>query len=86
MSALAQRARVLALCAFTAWAGAAHALTVGELEALLRAAPKPDVKYVETRESPWLSAPVTTRGTLHVVFALAIIAVAVFMLVKNLRG
>ena len=27
-----------------------------------------------------------TRGTLHVVFALAIIAVAVFMLVKNLRG
>ena len=27
-----------------------------------------------------------TRGTLHVVFALAIVAVAVFMLVKNLRG
>lgn len=66
MSALLQRARVLALCAFTAWAGAAHALTVGQLEALLRAAPKPDVQYVETRESPWLSAPVTTRGTLHV--------------------
>jgi hypothetical protein len=63
---LLRRARVLALCAFTACAGAAHALTVGELEALLRAAQKPDVKYVETRESPWLSAPVTTRGTLHV--------------------
>ena len=27
-----------------------------------------------------------TRGTLHVVFALAIVAVAVFMLIKNLRG
>jgi hypothetical protein len=41
-------------------------MTVGQLEALLQAAPKPDAQYVETRESPWLSAPVTTRGTLHV--------------------
>ena len=58
--------RLLALLALLAMAGLAHALTVAELQALLRAAPKPDVPYVETRESPWLSSPVTTRGTLHV--------------------
>jgi len=65
VNALLQRARVLALFALVVCAGSAHALTVAQLGALLQAAPKPDAKYVETRESPWLSAPVTTRGTLH---------------------
>lgn len=43
----------------------AHALTVAELQQLLQRAPRPDVPYEEQRESPWLSAPVLTRGTLH---------------------
>ena len=55
--------RALVFIALAALAGLAHALTVAELQALLRAAPKPDAPYVETRESPWLSSPVTTRGT-----------------------
>lgn len=66
MRTLPQSVRVLGICALAAWAGAAHALTVAQLAALLQAAPKPDVPYVESRESPWLSAPVTTRGTLHI--------------------
>lgn len=66
MSSLPHRARVLALCLLAGCAGGAQALTVAQLQALLQSAPKPDAPYVETRESPWLSSPVTTRGTLHV--------------------
>ena len=45
--------------------GVAHALTVAELQQLLQGAPKSEARYEETRESPWLSSPVTTRGTLR---------------------
>lgn len=51
-----------------AWAvaAAAEALTVAELERLLRAAPaEPAVPFEERRESPWLAAPIESRGTLH---------------------
>jgi hypothetical protein len=65
MSSLLRQARVLAWFVFAAGGGLAHALTVAQLQALLQSAPKPDAPYVETRESPWLSSPVTTRGTLH---------------------
>ena len=47
-------------------ASLAQALTVPELQQLLQGAPKSDARYEEVRESPWLSSPVTTRGTLHV--------------------
>jgi hypothetical protein len=57
--------RTLSIFAFAALAGAAHALTVAQLQALLQAQAKQDARYEETRESPWLPAPVSTRGTLH---------------------
>lgn len=43
----------------------AHALTVIELQTLLQSAPKPALQYQELRESPWLSAPVSSRGTMR---------------------
>lgn len=46
-------------------ANVAHALTAGELQQLLQGAPKAQARYEETRESPWLSSPVTTRGILR---------------------
>jgi hypothetical protein len=66
MKPLLHGVRVLCFLALAGVAGLAHALTVAQLQALLQAAPRPDARYEETRESPWLSAPVTTRGTLHV--------------------
>ncbi|MDB5899931.1 MAG: hypothetical protein JWP41_3533 [Ramlibacter sp.] len=66
MNPLLYRARLAAVIALAAAAGLAHALTLPQLQSLLQATAIPDAQYVETRESPWLSAPVTTRGTLHV--------------------
>src|SRR5690606_34581166 len=62
MNALRTALAVLVLVAATGWA---QALTVPELQRLLQAAPTPDAPYEEVRESPWLAAPVTTRGILH---------------------
>lgn len=59
-------ARVTAFLALAGLAGLAHALTLAELQDLLQAGSKSDAPYVETRESPWLSSPVTTHGTLHI--------------------
>jgi hypothetical protein len=66
MSSLPRLTRLLLACMLMAGATLAHALTVQELQQLLQAAPRPDARYEEVRESPWLSSPVTTRGTLHV--------------------
>ncbi|MDB5749675.1 MAG: hypothetical protein JWP65_96 [Ramlibacter sp.] len=44
----------------------AQALELPQLQQLLRSGARPDARYEEVRESPWLSSPVTTRGTLHV--------------------
>jgi len=60
--------RLLGVGLSLAWsiAGAAEALTVAELDRLLRAAPPAAaVPFEERRESPWLAAPVESRGTLH---------------------
>jgi hypothetical protein len=58
-------ARLLA-CALLALAPAlAQALGVAELQQLLQAGAHPDVRYQESRESPWLSAPGVTEGVLH---------------------
>lgn len=46
-------------------AGTAHALTALELQRLLQASPRPSVEFQESRESPWLSAPITSRGTMR---------------------
>jgi hypothetical protein len=45
---------------------AVAALTVPELQRLLQSSAKTSVLFQEVRESPWLSAPLTSRGTLHV--------------------
>jgi hypothetical protein len=60
------RRRLLSAALLAMSAGLAHALTVPQLQRLVEAAGKPVARYEEVRESPWLSAPVTTRGTLHV--------------------
>jgi hypothetical protein len=41
------------------------ALTVAQLQRALQAAAKPAVSYQEVRESPWLSTPVLSRGTMR---------------------
>lgn len=50
------------LCTFTV---TAYALTAPELQHLLQASPRPSVEFQELRESPWLSSPVTSRGTMR---------------------
>ena len=46
-------------------ASAAGALSVAELQRLVQAAAKPAVRFQEVRESPWLSTPLTSSGTMH---------------------
>jgi hypothetical protein len=60
------RLRLAVLLPLLAAATGARALTVPELQKLLQSATPHDARYEEVRESPWLSAPVATRGTLHV--------------------
>lgn len=48
-----------------AGAAAAQAFTVVALQRLLHDAPKRSVRFTETRESPWLDAPVQASGTLR---------------------
>ncbi len=67
MSAAPSRhARTAAAAFLVAAAGCVHALTLPQLQQRLQRAPISQARYEEVRESPWLSAPVTTRGTLHV--------------------
>ena len=62
---LARRVAVL-LALSCAGSGACHAFTVPDLQRLLQSAPTSQVvPYHEVRESPWLAAPVESRGTLH---------------------
>ncbi|NPC57960.1 LolA-related protein [Caenimonas soli] len=43
----------------------ADVLTVAELQRLLQSSPRSAVAYQELRESPWLAAPMTSRGIMH---------------------
>lgn len=45
--------------------GVAHALTVPELQRYLKSMPVQAVPFEESRESPWLAAPVESRGTMY---------------------
>ena len=56
--------RIVLLVAWLAWPGAtwAQALSVAALQRLLQEAPKQEVRFTESRESPWLSAPVQSSG------------------------
>lgn len=51
--------------AFAVAAAAASALGVQELQALLQSAPIHSTRFIEVRESPWLTAPIESRGTMH---------------------
>lgn len=66
IAARRQRARAVAAVLLMAAATCVQALTLAQLQQRLQRAPIGQARYEEVRESPWLSAPVTTRGTLHV--------------------
>jgi hypothetical protein len=51
-------AMLLALC------GTAQAFAIGDLQRLLQSAPVRSLPFQELRESPWLAAPLSSRGTL----------------------
>lgn len=57
--------RLVALLLVGLAAGAAQALTVPELQRLLKSGSTVSLAFQETRESPWLSAPLQSRGSLH---------------------
>jgi Outer membrane lipoprotein carrier protein LolA-like len=50
-----------------AWAtvAAAQPITVAQVQRLLQDAPKRELRFQETRESQWLSAPVETSGSIR---------------------
>ncbi len=60
----AHLARFLSLCfAFVSCCmGTAYALTASELQRLMQSAPAADIPFYEQRQSPWLTAPVESRG------------------------
>jgi len=63
-------ARVLACIAALAVvlasaASAAPPMSVASLQHLLQSTPRHEVRFTETRESPWLSAPVQSSGTMR---------------------
>ena len=64
MTAFIKLRLLVALAACWLAAGAAHALTLAELQRLLQNGPPPSAAFEESRESPWLSAPAISRGTL----------------------
>ncbi|MES2942418.1 MAG: hypothetical protein V4772_06070, partial [Pseudomonadota bacterium] len=41
---------------------AAQTITTNELQRLLQSAPAGDIRFQEQRQSPWLAAPVESRG------------------------
>lgn len=57
--------RVVAFVGLAVLCGRSMALSVPELERLLQASPRESVSFVETRESPWLTLPVQSTGTMR---------------------
>ncbi len=56
--------RFLLVCvALSGWGvSTAQAITTNELQRLLQAAPMGDIRFQEQRQSPWLAAPLESRG------------------------
>ena len=44
---------------------AAQTITIGELQRLLQSVPAGDMRFQEQRQSPWLAAPVESRGVVR---------------------
>ncbi len=59
------RRMTLALALAGLGATSAHALTLAELQRMLKTSPVVDVPFHEVRESPWLTMPVESRGTMR---------------------
>lgn len=57
--------RVALFVGLAATCGSTAAFSVQELERSLRASPRESVSFVETRESPWLTMPVQSSGTMR---------------------
>lgn len=58
-------ALVLAMASAVAIAAGGQALTVPGLQRLLQSERRASVPFEELRESPWLSMPMASRGTMH---------------------
>ena len=58
--------RICMVCVCVSFAGiaSAQAITATALQHLLQDAPQRDARFTETRESPWLQAPVEASGTM----------------------
>lgn len=56
---------IAAFVGLVALSGRSAALSVPELQRLLQASPRESVSFVETRESPWLTLPVQSAGTMR---------------------
>lgn len=51
---------------YFASAGGCYAFTLNDLQGMLQSVPTAQsVPFLEVRESPWLAAPIESRGTLH---------------------
>lgn len=57
--------RVAVFVGLVALCGRSMALSVHELERLLQASRRESVSFMETRESPWLTTPVQSTGTMR---------------------
>jgi Outer membrane lipoprotein carrier protein LolA-like len=57
--------RVVAFLGLAILSGKAMGLSVPEIERLLQASARGSVSFVETRESPWLTFPVQSAGTMR---------------------
>ncbi|MGB4117582.1 MAG: LolA-related protein [Polaromonas sp.] len=56
----------LLFIALTGWsASTAQAITTSDLQRLLQSAPGGDIRFQEQRYSPWLAAPVESRGVVR---------------------
>ena len=60
-----RRAAICFASVFAVLGTSARALTAPELQRLLQSEPARELAFEELRESPWLAAPVASRGTLH---------------------
>lgn len=60
------RAAFLLPCIAAAFAAETPAFDIEALQHLLQAGPRPELRFTESRESPWLSAPSLTSGTMVV--------------------
>jgi hypothetical protein len=65
MSVVARFGIAIAFLVACGTAKTSAALTLEELQRLLQATRSTAVSYAELRESPWLTTPVESRGTLH---------------------